>query len=59
MNSYLSAADGARYVRLIINFHGQIQAFLDYIALARPDLKEQISDLSAILPDIADCSLPS
>jgi hypothetical protein len=58
-----SAADGDRYVRLIISLHqlrrGQIQAFLDYIALAQPGLKEQISNLSAILPDVADCSPPS
>ena len=63
MSSCLSDVIGAHYVRLIISLHqlrrDQIQAFLDYIAFARPGLKEQISNLSALLPGIADCSLPS
>src|SRR6266498_126398 len=63
MSSCVSAAGGARYVPLIISLHqlrqGQIQPFLDYIAFARPGLREQISNLSAVLPGMTEDNLPS
>ena len=63
MSSYLPTADGARYIPLIINLHqlrrGRIQPFLNYIAFTRPNLREQISNLSAVLPNIAEDNLPS
>jgi hypothetical protein len=63
VSCYLSAADGVRYVRLIVSLHqlrqGQIQALLDYIDFARSVLKEQISNLSALLPGMAEDDLPS
>jgi hypothetical protein len=44
---------------LIFGVLSQIQAFLDDIDFARPNLKEQVNNLSALLPGIVNQGLPS
>jgi hypothetical protein len=64
VGSCFPGADGSRYSGLLIISlctlrKGQDQDVVDYIDLCHPGLKEQISNLSFLLPGIVASGLPS